>query len=130
MEYFLQKNIFNDLIYDYSKIKIERFKYGFIPKLDITDNFRMRLDYVVSDYENIRRKSDFIENLFEDYEVKVTLNFKNENCIVKFFNEDEMKYKIQFKIENLIVKYNNSKCYGTVDWSNCELKLLNKKLLN
>ena len=133
MDYFLQKQIFKKLETDYAKIKIERLdENGWIKKINITESFRMRLDYVLGNYENAKEKREYIENLFETYEVKVTLNFKNENCIIKFFNENEMKYRIEFKIENLIRKYQNmTNCilcpYNTDKY---ELKLLNKKLLN
>ena len=132
MDSFLQEHIFSDLETDYAKIKIERFYHdGFIDKIDITDNFRMRLDYVLGDYDNIKEKRGFIEDLFESYEVKVTLNFKNEKCITKFFNEDGMKYKIEFKIDNLVTKYQNIiNCVLCVyDVGKYELKLLNRNLL-
>ena len=130
---FLQNNIFKNLESDYSKIKIERYyQDGFINKLNIADNFRLRLDYVLGNYESIKEKRGFIKNLFELYEVKVTLNFKNEKCIIKFLNEGEMKYRIEFKIENLVRKYQNmTNCIlCPYDTEKYELKLLNKKLLN
>ena len=132
MDRFLTRKIFETLKTDYGKIKIEQFfQDGMFDKINYAERYRLRLDILLKNTESYKRKTDFIKSLFEIYDVKVTFNFKNNNCIIKFTENEVMKWRIEFKIKNLKDIYRNETiyCIRIYDWDKYETKLLNKKLL-
>jgi hypothetical protein len=132
MDSFLQRHIFDILKTDYGKIKIEKFfQDSMFKKINYAEHYRLRLDILFKNTESYERKTKFIKSLFKKYDVKVTFNFKNNNCIIKFYENDIIKWRIEFKIHNLITIYNNiTNCYiCPYKMDKYETKLLNKKLL-
>ena len=132
MDTFLTNKIFDKLKTDYGKIKIEKFfQDGMFPKIDYSHQFRLRLNILFKEYDLVKEKENFIKSLFTEYDVKVTFNFKNNNCIIKFYDNQIMKWRIEFKINDLIKIYKNiTNCYiCPYNMDKYETKLLNKKLL-
>lgn len=132
MDRFLTRQIFDILKTDYGKIKIEKFfQDGMFKKIDYAHEYRLRLDILLKDKESYERKTNFIKSLFKIYDVKVTFNFKNNNCIIKFTENGMMKWRIEFKYKHLIENYNNAtNCILCLyDMNKYKTRLLNKKLL-
>lgn len=132
MDRFLTNKIFDKLQTDYGKIKIEKFfQDGMFQKIDYSHQFRLRSNILFKEYDLVKEKQNFIKSLFTEYDVKVTFNFKNNNCIIKFYDDQIMKWRIEFKYKHLIENYNNAtNCILCLyDMDKYETRLLNKKLL-